>query len=729
MNQDFSTRTRILKYFFLAVFLLYAGRLFELQVIRHTEFTETARAQHEKRSVLTARRGKILVKKNRYSQDLTPLATNRTLKLLFIDPLVLSYPNYGIKDEVKATERGNPQLAATLLAPLLINAHCEQLESCPLELDKNKITPLEKEILNEYQKTLAETFDATERTRVIISTGNDLLREKTIQDLHLPGISTSNGNVIADPTQIGSPSSVAKSLAPLLGTTTEDLIPLLKPRKRRYVEISRKISLPISEKILELKRNPEYKKILHGVQLKDEHWRYYPEKSLAAQTLGFLDRNGEGQYGIEGRFNQILSGRAGEISGATTTSGQQILGEGFGIRQAEDGSDIVLSIDRVIQNAVEKILAQDVKGFDADSGQVIVVEPDTGRILAMAHAPTFDPNNYGEVYTRFEVTPEQEELDRANEEGFNQRIPTIEDNNKFYRYFNLWGPEVFRNKIVTDQYEPGSVIKSITMAGAINSDEVTPQTTYDDYGPVEVDEFNIKNSDDIYAGETTMVEIINRSLNTGIAFLTRKMGAEMVYEYLKKFGFHQYTDIELNGEARGQLEFWKDWGESELITRGFGQGFTASPLQVAMSYAALANGGYLMKPLLVEKIITPDGEEKIFESERIHRIISEETYQTIKAMLYSSVENGVARGARVRGHSLMGKTGTSQTYKNGKALTGEGTTITSFAGFGPYENPKFVIIVKFDRPRASQWGSETAAITFRRIADFLFDYYQIPPEE
>ncbi len=727
MNQDFDSRVRILKYFFLLVFVLYAGRLFELQIIRNDEFTETARMQHEKRSILTARRGKILVQKNRYTEDLTPLATNHTLKMLFIDPVVLAFPNYGIKDEIKAAERGNPQLAAQLLAPLLINAHCEELESCPFELDKDKLSQSERNVLAAYEQTLAQEFSAIERRRVVIATETDLLREKTITDLNLPGITVKNGNVLADPTRISSPESIAKTLGPLIGMDADDLKPLLRPRKKRYAEISRKISRAISEKIIALKRDPKYKKILHGIQLRDEHWRYYPEKNLASQTLGFLDRNGEGQYGIEGRFNQVLSGKAGLISGATTTSGKQILSEGFGITRAQDGSDIVLSIDRVIQNTVEKIIAEDVKTYDADSGQVIIIEPHTGRILAMAHAPTFDPNDYGEVYSRFEVTAEQEELDREDL-TFNQRIPTTEDNNKFYRYFNLWGPEVFRNKIVTDQYEPGSVIKPITMAAAINADEVTPQSTFDDYGPVEIDEFKIKNSDSVYAGQTTMVEIINRSLNTGIAFLTRKMGAEMVYENLKNFGFSQYTDIELDGEARGKLEFWKDWEESELVTRGYGQGFTASPLQVAMSYAALANGGYLMKPLLVEQIISPEGDTQSFEPERVHRIVSEQTFQTTKAMLLSAVDNGVARGASVHGHSVMGKTGTSQTYKDGKALTGKGTTITSFAGFAPYDTPEFVILVKFDRPRVSQWGSETAAPTFRRIATFLFDYYQIPPE-
>ncbi len=729
MNSDFPQRIKLLKIIFVLLYVIFAVRLFDLQIIQHERYDRQARLQHEKSSVLTARRGKILVQKNRYSNEVTPLATNHTLKMLFVDPLVLQQPNFGSKDEIKAAERGNPQLVAEKLAPLLINAHCEELDSCPFEMDPQKMNPLEQSILQAYQQKLAAIFMETERRRVVLNMNVDPLRQETIRALNLPGIKIERGNVIADPVQISIPHEVAEELAPLIGSTSEELSPLLQKRKKRYVEISHKISPEISEKIRELKSNPELKKIFHGIQLTDEYWRYYPEKTLASQTIGFLDRTGTGQYGIEGRFDEVLRGKEGLISGATTTSGQQILGAGSGIQGAQDGSDILLSLDRVIQNAVEKILAEDVRVFDADSGQVIVLDPQTGRILAMAHAPTFDPNNFGDVFATFEITEKQEEIDREDE-NFNQRIPTIKtDDESFFRYFNLWGPRVFRNKIVSDEYEPGSVIKSFTMAAAINADEVTPQTKFDDNGPVEVDEFKIRNSDEEYNGPTTMIDVINRSLNTGIAFITRKMGAQMVYEYLKNFGFGQFTDIEIDGEAKGQVEFWKDWVESELITRGFGQGFTASPLQVAMAYGALANGGYLMKPLLIEKIIAPDGSEEVFEPERIHRVISEETYQTIKAMLLNSVENGVARGARVRGHSVMGKTGTSQTYQKGKVLTGLGTTIASFAGFGPYDNPQFVILVKLDYPKTSQWGSETAAGTFQKIATFLFNYYQIPPKD
>ncbi len=191
----------------------------------------------------------------------------------------------------------------------------------------------------------------------------------------------------------------------------------------------------------------------------------------------------------------------------------------------------------------------------------------------------------------------------------------------------------------------------------------------------------------------------------------------------------QYTDVELDGEVQGRLEFWRDWSGSELITRGFGQGLTASPLQVALAFGVLANGGYLMKPLLIEEIRHPDGKVKKFKPERIRRVISSETYHTIKAMLLNAVDHGIARGARVFGYTVMGKTGTTQTYRYGKVLTGEGTTITSFVGFGPLKNPAFVILVKYDYPKFSQWGSETAAVTFRKVADFLFSYFEIPPDK
>ncbi len=727
MILDFSSRLKILRIIFIIIFIVFSGKLFQLQVIEHKAYFAEAKAQHEKRSELPARRGKILVRKNKFTDDVTPLATNNTLKMLYIDPFILNYPKYNPNIELSEQKKGNPQLAAKLLAPLLINSHCEEVEGCHIQTDLEKMSLTEKTAILAYEEELLEKFLQQERVRVLLETEVSESRIIEIESLRLPGIWIEGFSILANPTLITDVTSTAKKLSTLLNLETKDLEKLLTRRPKRYDKITSKIAPQITKKIQELKANPHYRDILRGIVLKDEHWRYYPEKKLAAQVLGFTDFKGVGQYGIEGYFNHILKGESGFIYGATNTRGQRILGEGSNITQAKDGADILISIDRIIQNQVEKILEEDLKRFDADSGQVIVIEPQTGKILAMAHAPSFDPNEFGNAYLRYEITPEQEQLDREDE-TFNQRIPTIVEESKYYRYFNKWGPNVFRNKIVSDLYEPGSVMKAVTMAAAINTDEVSPNTIYQDTGPIEVEGFNIRNSDKIYAGPTSMISVINRSLNTGIAFITRKMGRKLWYDYLKKFGFGDYTDIQLDGELKGQVKFWQDWAESELITQGFGQGISATPLQMAIAFSALANGGYLVKPILIEEIKYPNGEIKKFYPEQIRRVISDSTYHKIKSMLLNAVNNGVARGARVKGYSVMGKTGTSQTYHNGKALEGLGTTITSFAGFGPFSEPKFVVLVKYDHPKTSQWGSETAAITFQSIAKFLFNYFEIPPD-
>jgi cell division protein FtsI/penicillin-binding protein 2 len=728
MNLDFSSRLRVLQVFFLFIFAIFLIRLFDLQVLKSDEYYAEARAQHEKRSILPAQRGKILVHKNRLTQEVTPLATNNTLKMIFVDPIILAYPHYNPKLDISEQKKGNPRLAAELLAPLLIHAHCEKIEGCEIQTDKTKWTNAQKMAIQAYQKELEGIFSEIERRRVILETEVSESRAEMVQNMNLSGIWIEEDKILADPTVLTSPSTIAQKLSPLLNIDTQKLEKILERRPKRYVEITNKMVPEVSERIIELKENPRYRDILRGVQLRDEYWRYYPERELAAQVLGFVDSTGQGQYGIEGRFNRELAGQEGVIFGAINTRGQRILAKESEISRARDGADILISLDRVIQGQVEKILKQDIKRLEADFGQVIVIEPKSGKILALAHAPTFDSNEFGKAFTRYEITPEQETEDREDE-IFNQRIPTIVDGGRYYRYFNKWGPAVFRNRGVSDVYEPGSVVKALTMAAALNSLEVTPQTTFNDTEPIEVDEFKIRNADEVYAGKTTMVEIMSRSLNTGIAFITRKMGAQLLYEYLYNFGFGQYTDIELDGEADGQVEFWKDWSESELVTRGFGQGMTATPLQMAMAFTTLANGGYLMKPLLIEEIRYPDGSIKKYHPEKIRRVISDETYHTIKAMLLNAVNNGIARGARVWGYTVMGKTGTSQTYKHGQALEGVGTTITSFAGFGPLKDPAFVILVKFDYPKYSQWGSETAAGTFRRVAEFLFQHLGIPPDK
>lgn len=727
-TKDFQSRLRILRYIFLGAFIVFSVRLFDLQVLQHDSYNAEAKRQHEKRSILPARRGKILVRKNRLSQEVTPIATNNTLKKLFIDPMILHYPEYDPNLPLDSQTKGDPTKAAQILAPLLIHAHCDKIEGCDIKTDPATWTPDEQQRISLYQRELTKIFTELERRRVLLST--DLTEEQIgrIQALAIPGVWVEGQNLIVNPTQVRSAGNTAQDLAPILDAKEQDLRPLISRRPKRYVEITDKIVPEVSRAILDLKQDPDSRLILRGVALQDEYWRYYPEREFASQLVGFVNHEGVGQYGVEGRFDDLLKGKEGVILGATNTRGQRIIGKGGDIIHARDGDDLVLTIDRVIQGEVEKILNEDIARFNADFAQIVVVEPATGKILAMANAPSFNPNEFGKVHERFEIS-EETILEEQESELYNPRIPTIKTEDASYRYFNTWGPQVYRNKIITDTYEPGSVMKAMTIAAALNADEITPKTTYEDTGPLEVGEFTINNSDSVYAGVTSMISVLNRSLNTGIAFVTKKMGNKLLYEYLTKFGFGEFTDIQLDGEAQGKLEHWTDWDESELITRGYGQGITATPLQVVMAFASLANGGYLMKPMLVEEVRSPDDSVKQFQPEVVRRVISEETYHTIKSMLKNTVSNGTGKAARVKGYSIMGKTGTSQSYRNGKAQTDLGTTIASFAGFGPINEPAFVILVKYDFPKTSPWGSETAAVTFGRVAEFLFKYLEIPPEQ
>jgi cell division protein FtsI/penicillin-binding protein 2 len=285
------------------------------------------------------------------------------------------------------------------------------------------------------------------------------------------------------------------------------------------------------------------------------------------------------------------------------------------------------------------------------------------------------------------------------------------------KFKNIIGSATYRNRAVSDIFEPGSVFKAIAMAIALDDGDVTPTTTYNDHGPIKVDEFEIHNATDTYYGITTMRGVLERSLNTGMAFVARKMGRELFGRYLKKFGFGERTYIEFEDEADAKFKDSSRWAESELVTYAFGQGIAVTPIQFITAISALANKGILMKPHIVEA-----------EPEQVRRVISEKTAATISAMMVSVVESSATQRAAVPGYKVAGKTGTAQTYKHGKPLTGPGTTIASFIGFGPFQDPRFAILVKIDRPRSSIWSDATATPLFAEIAGFLFKYYNVPPE-
>ena len=745
------SRIFIMMGFAILLFIFILGRLFQLQILKHDEYSDTAKEQHFGAIDLPARRGEILVR-DTHSGEFSKLATNTTLDLLYVDPLVaedksgiakalapLLFTIADYEECIKKPEechynviQDEPLDTFLTTEPVWDLGLSEETE-VPVENEEDQNFKSYYEVAAEVEGNILRKISQLEVDFVILKRDADTDLMANIINERLPGIfvDTDRFMIYGDPTlipenQLG---NVAITLAGYLEESSTSLKKMLSRRKVRYVFLKNKLDPEISRTIKELD--------IKGVVLLQEHWRYYPEHDLASHLIGFLNRDNIGQYGIEGYFNVELEGKKGAIYAESDPFGRQITVGESKIINAIDGDTIVLTIDRIVQKEVEKILAESVENFKADSGQVIIMNPFTGAIIAMANYPIFDSNNYTNAYTLRKL--EQEEVEelyktvpvfKKDEKG--KYIPISGDDleneeiEKFI-YENKFGPGVFKNKTISEFYEPGSVFKPLVMSIALDAKEVEPQTKFNDDGPLHIDEFEIKNSDNEYHGETTMTEVLELSLNTGMSHVAKLLGKRLMYKYLKDYGFGEYTNIRLEGETKGDVDYYTRWSKAQLLTTSYGQGIIVTPLQMIAAWAVMANGGKLIQPYIIDSIIKKD-EVIQAEPQVIHRVITEETSSIITSMLISVVRRGHGRPADIPGHLIAGKTGTSQIAgPGGKYEVGEGAVITSFAGYFPALQPQFVMLVKFDRPRIGEntWGSTTAAPTFRKIAEFLIDYYNI----
>jgi cell division protein FtsI/penicillin-binding protein 2 len=462
----------------------------------------------------------------------------------------------------------------------------------------------------------------------------------------------------------------ATKLAPILGLTSKDLLERMLSGNQNYLPLKRQLTDEDSQKIKDLN--------LTGIRLEPELVRYYPQDNLASQVLGFLGFKGDdrvGQYGIEGQFEKTLAGQSGVASQAGTEKGPI------------NGSNVYLTLDPSIQFKAQQVLETTVKTHAADSGSVVVVNPKTGSVMAMANFPDFNPNNYG-------------------------KVNSISD---------------YNNNSIYSDYEPGSVFKAITMGMGLNENKVTPQSTYVDTGSIQVDDRVIKNSDPNPRGTQTMTNVLDESLNTGAVYVQQQVGKDKFNEYVKKFGFGQPTGIELPGEAKGNLEQLKKKGDIFFANASFGQGITATPLQLIQSYTAIANGGVMMKPYVVEKIVDPDGKVDQKSPTPLGNVLDSKTAATLSAMLVDVVENGHGKKAAVKGYYIGGKTGTAQVAFTDKQGYDPNTNIGTFIGFGPVDNPAFLMLVRINNPKDVKFAEVTAAPAFGEIASFILNYLQIPP--
>jgi cell division protein FtsI/penicillin-binding protein 2 len=432
---------------------------------------------------------------------------------------------------------------------------------------------------------------------------------------------------------------------------------------------------------------------LPGIHLEDESYRFSPADQLASTVLGFVGWRGNnfgGRYGIEAYYDSELAGKAGQLQQNRDTGGGWIITGQKEITDAQDGDSLVLALDHSIQYEAEKIIESAIKKYQADQGTIIVMQPATGRVLAMASYPNFDPNNYQAV----------------TDMG------------------------AFRNLAVSDAYEPGSIFKMVTMAAGIDAGKITPDTTYVDSGVVKIDGYSIKNALLKAYGLQTMTQVLDMSLNTGAIYAEQQQGNQNFANYVHKFGFGVPTGIDLPGEAAGNIANLRDPNRDiQYYTASFGQGITVTPIQIAAAYNAIANGGELMKPEVVQQIIHPDGSTQEVAPQEVRRVVSQNTANEVGAMLRDVVVNGEGKMAGVPGYLVVGKTGTAQVASSNSRGYAQGEEIGSFAGFAPLNDPQYSLLVRIDNPRTVTWAESSAAPTFGEMMKFLLDYGNIPPTE
>lgn len=721
------------------------GKLFQLQVLSHSYYAAEAEEGHLGYSEVSARRGEILIR-DYHSNEVFRLATNTSFPLLFADPTLVKDASY-LADKLAALIF-DKRIAEAKEAERIRQLK-QRLPDKPSTEELARLTPkTEQELRQDFRTELFEKMSQKTRQEIILYKEPPEEILKFFGSERVSGITASKETLMAYPAQIGDPDYAARIISPIIDIPYERLRELLIGRNR-YVVLRQKVPPEVEQEVRKLMEEDKKSKRdqFTGIQFQEKNYRYYPEGQLAAQITGFMNEKG-GVYGIEQSMNTALRGKKGVFKTRLDATGQQVIvGNDLIIQPAIDGSNVTLTLDRSIQMEVERRLAKTVQDVKADSGLVIIMEPKTGRIISLAHYPTFDPNESGKALDTEDLSLSEEEKanivsvgEIGNETHYlyldrdsNYRIQVFKEilengKNVFSKFKNILGSGTFRNRAVADIFEPGSVFKTIAMAIALDDGDVTPQTTFNDTGPIKVDEYEIHNALDTYNGITTMRETLERSLNTGMAFVARKIGRELFARYLKKFGFGEKTEIEFEGEEEGKFEESAEWAESELITRAFGQGIAVTPVQLITAISVLANKGILMQPHIVHSIEDSDGKAVEVEPESVRRVISEKAAATITAMMVSAVENGVAWRAGIKGYHIAGKTGTAQTYKHGKPLTGPGTTIASFVGFAPYKDPKFAVLIKIDRPRTSIWADTSAAPLFAEIAQFLFKYYNTPPD-
>lgn len=498
-------------------------------------------------------------------------------------------------------------------------------------------------------------------------------------------------NVVADPSLIprAARSQIAGSLAPLLGMTATDILKQLEmPLKFEYLK--HKLPKETADKISALH--------LAGIGLEDDSRRSYlssvdpaaptEPRSLAGNMLGFVNDGGTGQYGLEQYYDGQLKGHDGYESTLKTGTNETIVLSDVKKVLPQDGTSLQLGLDSQVQFFAEKALAAGVKKTGAESGSVIIMEPSTGNIIAWADYPTFDANNFG---------------------GSDAKL--------------------FTDPVVSSLYEPGSVMKVVTLSGGLQSGAITPDYTFNETGSVNVGGYNIQDWDHKPHGNISMTRVLELSLNVGAVKVQQIEGPDNFYKFLGAFGIGSLTGIDVAGEVAQPLKPLRNYYPSELATTAFGQGVAVTPIELISAINTVANGGRFVHPRVVTSTILADGSRKDVPQDLGTQVLATQAENDMRQMMINVVEHGSGWTTKMDGwqNQIAGKTGTANVPEGGKYTD---KVISSFVGFMPANNPRFTMLVIMRNPKGdtlAQEGTFTAAPVWKSIAQQILVQRQVTP--
>ena len=497
--------------------------------------------------------------------------------------------------------------------------------------------------------------------------GNIFAKDKQ-GNLHVLATNQKSLFVFAIPSEVETPQETAHALADILDLQESFIIEKLSYIDSLFEVLKRRLSSKEEDAL----KNAS----LSGLYLKEESIRHYPEESLASQVLGFVNQDEQGQYGLEEYYQKDLEGKEGFLS--TIRSAGGYLGDEK--KEAlENGADLLLTLDYNIQARTESLLKREQSQLKFEQGSIIVMDPRSGRIIALSNTPSFNLNEYGKIHDL----------------------------------------SLFQNSAIQSLFEPGSVFKPLTMAGAIDAGALKPETTYKDKGIVRIGGYKVLNYDERVWGERTMTEVLEFSINTGAVFAQQQLGNDKFLQALERFELFQPTGIDLAGEAYSANQELKKGYEINFATASFGQGIEITPMQLVRAYSAISNKGVMVKPYLVEK-----------SPEFSLPVISPKTANLVTQMMVNVIENGFSKRAKIPGYYLAGKTGTAQVAWSALGIDKSGysdKTVQSFMGFAPAYDPKFLILVKLNNPQ-TKTAEYSAMPMFRELAKYIIDYLEIPPD-